>query len=102
MTSTEVLVRLQELGVKVDLNGTNVRMNPASRVPPDLLHEGRQNKREIIQELRPTYGDRHPPPVGKPPSTESELRRLIDHLADPRGFEQWLEWAMNRTDPAEL
>lgn len=102
MTSTEVLDRLHELGVRVDLNGTNVRMNPASKIPPDLLDEVRQHKAEIIQELRLTYGDGQPSPADKPASTEPELRRIIDHLADPDTFEQWLDWAMTYTDPAEV
>ena len=40
-------------------------------------------------------------PLGRPPKTEKELRRVIDHLAEPEAFERWLDWAMNRTDPAD-
>ena len=40
-------------------------------------------------------------PLGLPPKTEKELRRLIDHLAEPEAFERWLDWAMSRTDPAD-
>lgn len=46
-------------------------------------------------------GDGQAPPLVRPPETEQELRRLIDHLADPENFNRWLAWAMNRTDPAE-
>ena len=42
------------------------------------------------------------PPLDRPPATEQELRRLIDQLADPEAFTQWLEWAMDYTDPAEM
>ena len=71
------------------------------RVPEGLLSDVRQHKAEIIQELRRSYGDGQPPPLDRPPETEQELRRLIDHLADPEAFTRWLEWAMSRTDPAE-
>ena len=39
--------------------------------------------------------------MDRPPKTEKELRRLIDHLAEPEAFERWLDWAMNRTDAAD-
>ena len=41
------------------------------------------------------------PPPDRPPQTEQELRRLIDHLADPEAFTRWIDWAMSYTDPAE-
>mgnify|MGYP000430384082 CR=1 FL=1 len=51
----------------------------------------------------PFFGaiDGQPPPLNRPPQTEQELRRLIDHLADPEAFARWLEWAMNYSDPEE-
>ncbi len=101
MTSTEILGQLQELGVTIQVNGPKVRLEPGSKVPASLLDEIRQHKTEIIQELRTTHGDGQLPPVGRPPENESELRRLMDHLADSESFDTWLTWAMSRTDPAE-
>jgi len=46
-------------------------------------------------------GDGLGPPLDRPPQTEQELRRLIDHLADPEVFAAWFKWAMECTDPAE-
>ena len=46
-------------------------------------------------------GDGQPPLLDRPPSTEVELQRLLDHLADPVVFATWLEWAMGCTDPKE-
>ena len=56
---------------------------------------GKSGKSEI------RVGDGQAPPLDRPPQTEQELRRLIDHLEDPEAFACWLEWAMNRFDPAE-
>jgi hypothetical protein len=58
------------------------------------MAEIRQQKPELIRELREPYAD-------KPPETEQELRQLMDHLEDPENFTKWLEWAMGYTDPAE-
>jgi len=101
MTSTEILDQLQELGVTVRVNGPKVRLEPGSLVPPDLLAEIKEHKAEIIQELLPTYGDGEPPPQNRPPVTEQELRRLMDHLADPVKFDTWLDWALQHKDPSE-
>ena len=87
-------------------------------MPADLLAEVRENKADIIRELRApgdndtddatqtfrnpaTYGDGKLPPLRHPPGDETELRRLIDHLADPVAFAACLEWAMTTFDPAE-
>ena len=45
--------------------------------------------------------DGQAPPLDRPPKTEQELRRWMDHTADPEVFARWLEWAMNRFDPVE-
>jgi hypothetical protein len=58
------------------------------------MAEIRQQKPELIRELREPYAD-------KPPETEQELRQLMDHLEDSENFTKWLEWAMGYTDPAE-
>ena len=101
MTSTEVLDRLHDLGIEVRLNGPKVVLRPGSKVPADLLDEVRAHKAEIIQELRQPYGDGQPPPLDRPPRTEQELRRLIDHLADPVIFAEWMERNMARYEPSE-
>ena len=51
MTGTEVLERLEVLGVKLEVVGDKVRLIPGSLVPPDVLEELRQHKSEIIEHL---------------------------------------------------
>ena len=46
-------------------------------------------------------GDGQLPPLDRPPTSEMELRRLIDFLADPVAFAQWFARLMQQTDPAE-
>jgi hypothetical protein len=46
-------------------------------------------------------GDGQLPPLDRPPSTETELRRLIDYLDDPVAFARWFEALMHKADPAE-
>ena len=75
-------------------------LRPGNKVPTDLLPEVRQHKAGIIEQLR-VVGDGQPPPLGRPPKTEKELRRWMDHTADPEVFAQWLEWAMSYTAPVE-
>ena len=89
MNAIEVLARLHDLGVTVQINGPKVRLEPASKVPADLLAAVRQNKAGIIRELR------------RPPETEQELRQLITDLADPENFAEWMERIMVERDPAE-
>ena len=105
MTSTEILGRLHDLGITVQANGPKVRLEPASKVPADLLDEVRAHKAEIIQELRQPYGDGQPAPQDRAPADDRELRRLMDDTADP---EQLLEWKKRwdkmfaATDPSEV
>ena len=47
------------------------------------------------------FADGQLPPLDRPPQNEQELRRWMDHTADPEAFVRWLEWAMNYTDPVE-
>jgi hypothetical protein len=101
MTAVEILGRLNDLGVSVRVNGNKVRVAPVSAVPGELLAEAKAHKQELIDELTTTYGDGQPPPLGRPPATEQELRRLMDYIADSDTFDAWLDWAMNYTDPAE-
>ena len=101
MTSTQILGELQELGVTVRVNGPNLSLEPGSVVPPNLIDEIRQPKPELILELTLPYSDGQPPPLDRPPTTEQELRRLMDYIADSDTFDAWLDWAMKYTDPAE-
>ena len=98
MTATEVLEKLGQLGVTVWPHGGNIRFQPASRVPPTLKDAVREHKPEILALLsdQPRHGDGQPPPLDRPPETEKELRRLINHLADPVAFSAWLEELMER------
>ena len=41
------------------------------------------------------FADGQLPPLDRPPQNEHELRRWMDHTADPEAFAQWLRWAMN-------
>ena len=100
MDALGVLDRLAELGVTIRADGENVIICPASRVPPEVKAGIREHKPGILARLRPA-GDGQPPPLGRPPKTEKELRRWMDHTADPEVFVRWLEWAMNYTDPVE-
>lgn len=101
MTGLEILDRFKELGVVVELIGGQVQVSPVSKVPGDLLAEAKAHKAEIVQELRPPYGDGQAPPLDRPPATEQELRCLLDALANPEFFAAWMERIMTRTDPAE-
>ena len=101
MTGIEILDRFKELGVEVELIGEQVQVTPVANVPDDLLAEAKAHKAEIVRELRQPYGDGREPPLDRPPVTELELRRLMDHLADPESFDTWLAWALEYQDPSE-
>jgi len=100
VTAADVLDRLAELGINAWTAGEKLRLQPGSKVPPELFEEVRQHKAEILSVLR-TVGDGQAPLLNRPPATEQELRRLIDLLADPEAFARWREWAMTFTDQAE-
>ena len=78
MTATEVLNRLDKLGVTAWPNSGNIRFQPASRVPPGLKAQIKEHKPEILILLldQAKRGDGHPPPLDRPPEGETELRRL--------------------------
>ena len=98
--AAELLEQLQSFGVSVSVDQDELVLRPGNKVPADLLPEVRQHKAGIIEHLR-AVGDGQPPPLDRPPKTEQELRRWMDHTADPEAFAQWLEWAMTYTDPVE-
>ena len=96
----ELLEQLRSCGVSVSVDQDELVLRPGNKVPADLLPEVRQHKAGIIDRLR-AVGDGQAPPLDRPPKTEQELRRWMDHTADPEVFARWLEWAMNRFDPVE-
>ena len=98
--AAELLEQLQSFGVSVSVDQDELVLRPGNKVPADLLPEVRQHKAGIIEHLR-AVGDGQPPPLDRPPKTEQELRRWMDHTADPEVFSRWLEWAMNYTDMVE-
>ena len=101
MTSSETLAELDRRGVVLEPNGDKLRYRaPQGALTSELREAMEENKAEILSTLR-RVGDGQPPPLNRPPQTEQELRRLIDHLADPEAFSRWLEWAMDYSDPAE-
>ena len=100
MNAADVLDRLAELGINAWTAGEKLLLEPGSKVPPELFEEVRQHKTEILFALR-RIGDGQAPPLDRPPATQQELRRLVDHLAEPEAFTRWLEWAMNYSDPVE-
>ena len=51
MDAAGVLHRLETLGINLEVNGDKLRFRPASKVPPDLLEQMRQNKPDIIRSL---------------------------------------------------
>ena len=101
MTAPETLAELKYRGVILARDGDWLHYRALrGALTPELREAMAENKAEILSALR-RVGDGQPPPLNRPPQTEQELRRLIDHLADPEAFSRWLEWAMDYTDPAE-
>ena len=102
MTAADVLDRLAELGINAWIAGEKLLLEPGSKVPPELFEEVRQHKAEILSTIRRRMvGDGQAPPLDRPPATERELRRWMDHTADPEVFDRWLAWAMSYSDPVE-
>ena len=101
MTSSETLAELDRRGVVLEPNGDKLRYRaPQGALTLELREAITENKAEILSTLR-RVGDGQPAPLNRPPQNEQELRRWMDHTADPEAFAQWLEWAMNRFDPVE-
>ncbi len=53
MHASSILERLSTLGVKVQVAGDRLRLEPASRVPPDVLDAVREHKGELLAFLSP-------------------------------------------------
>ena len=82
MTGTEVLERLEVLGVKLEVVGDKVRLFPGSLVPPDILEELRQHKSEIIEHLT---GKRYPLKYPDAPADDQELTEIENRVVT-RGY----------------
>ena len=52
MNAQSVLDRLAELGVTTRVEGADITIQPASKVPPELKAALRENKPEIVSRLR--------------------------------------------------
>ena len=101
MTVDELLERAQVFHATLTLSEPGrLHVTAPEPLPEDFVAELREHKPEIVARLR-QLGDGQPPPLDRPPVTQQELRRLIDHLADPAAFTAWLDWAMRYTDPVE-
>lgn len=101
MTATEILDRLNELGVEVELIGDQVQVTPVSKVPHELLDEAKLHKAEIVRELSRCYGDGQLPPLDRPLETEQELKRWYDYTEDPKSFADWMKWNTAPFDSSE-
>ena len=96
MTVTDILGELRQRGVILEPHGDRLRYRaPRGMLTPDLREALLENKIEILSTIRRVGDGEDPPPLGRSPANECELRRLIDHLADPEEFNRWLEWAIN-------
>jgi hypothetical protein len=101
MTPRELLAECHRRGIALEPSGETLHYrSPKGALSEDLKAALVERKSEILALLRPA-GDGQPPPLDRPPETEMELRRLIDHLANPVLFSEWLERLMDTTDPAE-
>ena len=102
MTGPELLREVRSRGGEVWANGDRLELAFSDDFPAKLIEDLKQRKTEILAALQSrAIGDGQAPPLDRPPATERELRRLIDHLADPEAFARWLEWAMNYPDPVD-
>ena len=101
MQAIEILDAFRELEITARVSGDRLVVEPGSKVPPELVPEIQEHKAEIMALVShdwKTVGDGQAPTLDRPPETETELRRLIDHLADPVAFAGWFERLMQQTD----
>ena len=102
MTGPELLREVRSWGGEVWANGDRLELAFPDDFPVILIEDLKQRKAELLSTIRrDMVGDGQAPPLDRPPATERELRRLIDHLADPEAFSRGLEWVMNYTDPVD-
>ena len=101
MTAEELVAEAYRLEITLTRNGDKLRVEaPLGALTNELRQALGDHKTEIMARLR-LRGDGQPPPLDRPPATEQEIRRWMDHTDNPENFAQWLDWAMKHTDPAE-
>ena len=74
-----------------------------SGIPPfgEILQLSCCERSERSERSAIRFADGQLPRLDRPPQNEQELRRWMDHTADPEAFARWLERAMSYTDPVE-
>jgi len=83
-TATQIIETLTQLGVTLRANGDRLRIEPASRVPADLLLRIREAKPEILAVIR------NRPATCAASCYEVEPGRWIHHPWD--GCVTWQKW----------
>lgn len=72
MDALEILESLRGLGITVHVVGPDrLRLEPASRIPPEMVPRILEAKGAILEELRSRTSEE---PIGDGPSLEAELR----------------------------
>ena len=103
----EALGNVRELYLCLDLDVTGEGQKAARKLAREAVLRGvpvhimRTAPTADIPSLPISGRPRAALPWTGPPKREQELRRWMDHTADPEAFARWLEWAMNYTDPVE-
>ena len=100
MDGLELLSQARAAGLTIRVEGAKLVVR-GPRSAATLAQELLEHKAEILALLDRPVGDGQPPPLDRPPETEQELRRWMDHTANPENFARWLENLMQQTDSAE-
>ena len=78
MDALDILNRLHDLGVQVTVNGSKLRLQPVSVIPPDFVQVVKERKADILDVLRVRkLESRYVPPSGsasREETLEIELR----------------------------
>ena len=64
MNVAAVLDRLESQGVTITVTGDQVKLEPGSRVPSDLVEQLKHHKKEVVAFLRGRHTQSANPPVG--------------------------------------
>jgi hypothetical protein len=101
MADLAVLQQAHEAGLTVWVEGGRLQVEGApTPLALAAVEALREHKVQVLSFLRKA-GDDQLPSLGRPPQTEQELRRLIDHLGDDKAFARWMERAMDCSDPTD-
>lgn len=73
----DILMRLDELGVAIELDGDTILYRPASAVPDGLVERMREHKQELVAILR----NSHCPP---PSRYAKEFAAILNNISDPQ------------------